>query len=174
MSDLYLRGSIRPEIENKAFIKGCKIAGASVLMVACSEFILPLLEFESLGIWSWLVGSSATSIGLFPYRKMKNFQKRPDILHADLRNLSLLHRQKPLFSIPWDQVESFYYLDSGTAVYGLAFTLKQPVKNIPMPLVLKCRKAHGVDLFLPYFSHSSFLLLENWFNQNLQDSELQE
>jgi len=172
MTDLYLRTSIRQETEQKAFARGCKIAGASVLMVACSEFLMPLLEFESLGLWSWLVGSGATSVGLIPYQKLKISKRKPDILHADGQKLQLLHRNKPLFSISWQEVESFYYLDSGRT-YGLAFTLKQPLKPASSQLsylLSKSRREHGVDLFLPYFSHGSFLLLEQWYTQSLQDN----
>lgn len=172
MADLYLRTSIRQETEKKAFVSGCKIAGAGVLMVACSEFLLPLLEFESLGLWSWLVGSGVTSLGLFPYQKLKTSKKKPDILHADEHKLQLLHRNEPIFTVSWQDVESFYFLDNGID-YGLAFTLKPSFKtslSLLSQLIAKSRKAHGVDLFLPYFSHGSFLLLEQWYTQNLQDN----
>lgn len=164
MSDLYLRTSIRPDMEKKMLVKSCKIAGAACALIACSEYLLPLLEFESLGLWSWLLGGSAAGLGIIPYGKVKSYKRNPDILQVNEQNVLLIQDGKATFNLSWQHVESFYHLDKGCD-YGLAFTLKQPVTTLPRSLTQKSRKEHGVDLFLPYFSHGSYLLLENWYAQ---------
>ncbi len=162
MTDLYLRTTVRQENQKRSRLKGWKIALAAAFFIAASEYLLPLLEIESLGIWSWLIGTSAVSFGVLPHRKLINQEKNPSILHSTENDFTFFQANKTLFTLAWDQVESFHYVDNGNE-YGLAFTLKEPIEGLSE----KCRKNHGVDLFLPYFSQASFMLLEKWRDQHV-------
>lgn len=167
MTDLYLRTSIRSEAEKDTLKTGCKAALAASSLIVGSEYVLPLLEFDTLGLWAWIVGGSTAGLGLLPYQRLKSQKKNPDILHSTEETISLFHGKTCLFTLSWDQIESFQYLDTGKE-YGLAFNLKAPLEGIWD----KCRKEHGVDLFLPYFSHASFLLLEKWRDQHVTVSSV--
>lgn len=162
MTDLYLRTAIRPEVQKKSKIRGWKIALAAGLFILAAEYLLPLLEIETLGIWSWLIGTSAAGLGVLPHQKLKNQEKNPDILHSNEEKLSFFQANKNLFTLAWDEIDSFHWVDNGKQ-YGLAFRLKTPIEGISE----KSRKQHGVDLFLPYFSQASYMLLEKWRDQHV-------
>lgn len=161
MSDLYLRTSVRKEAEATTRKQGWKVALAAVFFVAASELLLPLFEISPLGIWSWLIGTSAAGLGVIPHQKLKNQDKNPDVLHGTEQTLSFFQANKSLFTLAWNEIESFHYVDNGKD-YGLAFRLKAPLAGISE----KCREKYGVDLFLPYFSQGSYLLLEKWRSQH--------
>lgn len=163
MTDLYIRTRVRPEAQKTTFKKGWKIALAAALFIVASQYILVLLELETLSIWSWLIGSSAAGLGALPHQKLKRQEKNPDVLHSTEQTLTFFQANKTLFSLAWNQIDSFHYMDNGDN-YGLAFKLKTPVGG---PLSDKCRKDYGVDLFLPYFSQASFMLLEKWRDQHV-------
>lgn len=183
MSDLYLRTTVRPEVEKKAFKQVCKVCTGAAALIACSEFLLPLLQFEALGIWAWLLGGSCAGLGVMPYQRLKQHKVRPEILQINHNKISLVADSKSRFSLPWNEVDSFNYLDNGTN-YGLAFTLKPHTiqeiakdaskAHVPVELVQKSRKEHGVDLFLPFFSQGSYQMLESWYDQNVRDKVLDE
>ena len=162
MTDLYLRTAIRPEAQILTRKMCVKIALAAACFIAATEFLLPLLEVGSLGIWSWLIGTSAAGLGVVPHQKLKSQEKNPDILHSTEENLSFFQANKTLFTLAWDQINSFHFIDNGKE-YGLAFSLKTPLQGLSE----KARKEYGVDLFLPYFSQASFMLLEKWRDQHV-------
>lgn len=162
MTDLYLRTSIRPQAEKKTFKNSCKALIGAASVIAGSELLLPALEFAPFGIYAYLLGSSVLGLGLLARQKLRSFKKHPYMIHATDESLTLSQDNTPLFTINWDQIESFQYIDTGNQ-YGLAFTLKSPLKGISE----KCRKEYGVDLFLPYFSHATYLLLEKWHNEKV-------
>lgn len=161
MSDLYLRTSIRKEVEATTRKKGWKVALAALCFILASELLLPLFEISPLGIWSWLIGTSAAGLGAIPHQKLKNQDKNPDILHGTEETLSYFQANKSLFTLAWSEIESFHFIDTGRD-YGLAFNLKTPLKGISE----KCREKYGADLFLPYFSQGSYMLLEKWREQH--------
>ncbi|MCE5293406.1 MAG: hypothetical protein LLF94_02170 [Chlamydiales bacterium] len=162
MTDLYLRTAIRPEAHKITTKLGWKVALAAVLFICASEILLPLFEFTPLGIWSWLIGSSAAGFGILPHQKLKKQESNPDILHSNENTLSFYQAKKALFTLAWEQIDSFHFVDNGKD-YGLAFRLKAPIDGVSE----RCRKEYGVDLFLPYFSHASYLLLDKWRNQHV-------
>ncbi|MBS0637774.1 MAG: hypothetical protein JSS12_09700 [Verrucomicrobia bacterium] len=162
MGDLYLRTSIRKEAAETTRKKGWKVALAAAFFIAASEYLLPLFEIAPLGIWSWLIGTSAAGLGALPHQMLKNQDKNPDILHGTEKTLSFFQANKSLFTLAWNEIESFHYVDNGKD-YGLAFHLKTPLEGISD----KCRERHGVDLFLPYFSEGSYMMLEKWRTQHV-------
>lgn len=57
---------------------------------------------------------------------------------------------------------------------AISNTKKLPVSpykspQLPQFLIQKSKKTHGVDIFLPFFSQHSHLLLQQWYDQNLRD-----
>lgn len=162
MTDLYLRTAIREQTKRQTFKKSCLLALLAGLFVAAFEFFLPLMQLESFLLYSRLIGTSVFSLGALSHQKLKSQDKNPDVLHSTEEELSLFQANKALFTLAWNEIESFHYVDNGN-VYGLAFTLKTPLNG----MTEKCRKEHGVDLFLPYFSQASYLLLEKWRDQHV-------
>ena len=162
MTDLYLRTSVRPETQKKTFRKALFIVLSSLLLIAASEFLLPLLELESLNIWAWLSGFGACGYSAMSHQKLKAKEKNPDLLHGTEDKLSFFEANKQLFSLAWDEIESFHFLDNGKE-YGLAFKLKKPIEG----LTEKSKRTYGVDLFLPFFSQGSFMLLDKWRDQHV-------
>ncbi len=166
MADLYLRTHIREELHVKSRKKSWIVAIASILLIAFSELILPLLELETLGVWAWLAATGAAGLAVLPQQKLKRQEIKPDVIHSTEEKLSYFQNNRCIFTLPWAVIDSFHYLDAASR-YGLAFSLKTPVAGLSD----RCRKEHGVDLFLPYFSHSSFLLLEKWRDQHVQETK---
>ncbi len=162
MPDLYLRTAIKPEIEKRSRKIGRKALFIAASLVVTSEYVLPLLELETLGGWAWLAGSGLAGLGLIPHQRVSSRQKHPYILHSTEDSISLHKDNKCLLNIPWSQIESIQFIDRGKE-YGLAFILKSPLKSISK----RCRKRYGVDLFLPYFSQASFHMLEKWQNERI-------
>ena len=78
MTDLYLRTSIRSEAEKDTLKTGCKAALAASSLIVGSEYVLPLLEFDTLGLWAWIVGGSTAGLGLLPYQRLKSQKKNPE------------------------------------------------------------------------------------------------
>lgn len=169
MTDLYLRTSIRPDIHKETCRTGWKIAIAAACFIFATEFLLPLLELGSLGIWSWLIGTSTAGLGTLPLQMLKKQEKTPDIIHSTEQELSFFQANKSLFTLAWDEINSFHFIDTGKE-YGLAFSLKTPLEGFSD----KSRKSHGVDLFLPYFSRASFMLLEKWRDQHVETTALRQ
>jgi hypothetical protein len=163
MTDLYLRTAIRQDAEQKTFKRFWQTALAALLVIAASELLLPLLELETLGLAPWLFGSVASLVRGVQHWAMKRKEKNPNVLHSTEEEFSFYQANKSLFTLAWNQVVSFHFVDNGQN-YGLAFKLKTPLEGISE----KCRKEHGVDLFLPYFSNASFLLLEKWRDQHVR------
>ncbi len=163
MTDLYLRTNVRAEKKAAITKKSILMAIASLLFVLASEYLLAWLELSALCLFSRILGTSALGFSAFLHRKLASQEKNPDILHSDEKVLSFFRANKSLFSLSWQDIASFYYLDTGKD-YGLAFTLKSPIPNLSE----KCRKEHGVDLFLPDFSHGSYLLLEKWREEHVE------
>ena len=157
MKDLYLRTAIRPEAQKSSLKKSIMTICLAMIIISISELLLPLLEFEPLGIWAWLAGITTASFGVVMHQKLKMQEKNPNLLHGTEKNLSFYQANKKLFSLAWSQIDSFHFIDNGND-YGLAFKLKSPINSLSK----KSRKEYGVDLFLPFFSHGSFLLLEKW------------
>ena len=212
---LLLRTSVRPKMQRQALFRGCVTIGSTILLIWLAELLLPLAGLESLGIWRWLVSGSAIGASYLPYQKLRWQKAHPEILQANENELVLLREDKKIFSLSWEQIDSFHFLDRGSS-YGLAFTLKSPQETIrslintseedkkeinffnsslddfcrqerkeynnqkqPFPispyknallpqfLLQKSKKEYGVDLFLPFFSQHSHLLLQQWYDQNL-------
>ncbi|MBS0656191.1 MAG: hypothetical protein JSR46_10470 [Verrucomicrobia bacterium] len=214
---LMLRTSVRPKMQRQALIRGCLTLGSTVLLLWAVEQLLPIagFELESLGIWRWLASGGALGAGYLPYKRLRWQKAHPEILQANEKSLSLLRENEKVFSIDWEQVESFHFIDRKSS-YGIAFTLKSPQQalqsilsshegtkselsflsttlddfckqerkegadkpfpvspyktaNLPQFLLQKSKKRHGVDLFLPFFSEHSHLLLQQWYDQNVRD-----
>ena len=125
MTDLYLRTHIREEMHTKSRKLAWLGSVASILLVAISELILPLLELETLGVWAWLAATGAGGLSFIPRQKLKAQETKPDVFHSTEEKLSYFQNNRCLFTLPWAIIDSFHYLD-GKSQYGIAFKLKFP------------------------------------------------
>jgi len=212
MSKLLLRTSIRKQTKKHAAFLGVILAGIALSCLWVIEIILPLLGLESMGGWAWVLRGALVSSGFVPYQKVFWQKNHPDILEIDEDKICLCKDSTILFTLFWNQVESFTFLDRG-AVYGIAFTLKNeqaalqmfdkkarnnpetlsyllanlqelsqnpetasgemnresPYVAQPPPKIIleESRKKYGVDIFLPYFTERSYVMLEQWHKQTL-------
>lgn len=139
---LLLRTSVRPQIEKKVLVRGCMTIGVSVLLIWAVELILPTIGIESIGMWRWLAGSGALGAGYLPYKKLLQQKKHPEILQANDHEVILLRDKEKVFSISWNEIESFAFLDKGS-IYGLAFTLKTPISVIESLLPEQAKDEFG-------------------------------
>lgn len=213
MSTLLLRTSVRKQTQKYAVIKGTILAMIALCSLWIIEIILPLLGLESLGGWAWFLRGALASTGFVPYQKVSWQKNHPDVLKVDEDQIVLCKGEKAVFSIPWDKISHFTFLDRGS-VYGLAFTLKSSkvvlemfkdeekkdplthsfllssleelgksdnkkpnspyTAQLPPKVILqKSRKKYGVDVFLPYFTEHSHLMLKQWYAQSI-DQEISE
>ncbi len=162
MTELYLRTSLRPEKKAAVTKKSLALAFCSLLFVVASEYLFAWLELSVLCLFSRILGTGAIGFSALLQKRLFAKEKNPDILYSDERALSFFKANKSLFSLSWQDIASFHFVDTGKD-YGLAFTLKSPIPELSE----KCRKEHGVDLFLPDFSEASFFLLEKWRNEHV-------
>jgi len=163
MTDLYLRTMVRPEAQKQVRKQSLFAAFAALLFILANEFLLPWFQLDSFCLFSRALGTGAVGVSALYHRKFQLQDKQPDILHSTEESLSFFKANEALFTLSWDDIAAFHYVDSGKE-YGLAFTLKSAIPEVTD----RCRKEHGVDLFLPYFSHGSYLLLEKWRDQHVR------
>jgi len=179
MSVLLLRTTIRKETKRKALFYGLFLAFISLFGLWLVEFfMLPLVELESLGVWGWIFRACAVGSGFAPYKKIFYQKNYPDILKSTEDTITLSKEDAIVFTLPWGKIKTFTFIDKGT-LYGIIFSLKNESHDPKKLLQRLSRTTKGKEeistIFLPYFSERSYLMLEQWHKQNIeQEAPLEE
>ena len=123
MSTLMLRTTKQPIAKTWSLMKGLLFTVSALSAVWVFELVLPLLGVE-LGGLGWLLRGAALGTSWLPFRLGKTTAgKEPNVLFASDEKITLLHNDKELFMLYWNDIASFSYVDKNST-YGIAFVLK--------------------------------------------------
>ena len=160
---LMLRTSINQKLQKKLLRRGLSSLLTCLGILWIAEIFFPVAGIEDLSIWRWVASGGILSVSYFPYRQALQYKFRPEVLKITERLVILLRDDSEIFQMPWKDVEDIRFLEDETS-YGIAFSLQSSMEESAElhALKLQSKKHYGVDLFLPFFSESSFRLLQNW------------
>lgn len=141
-----IRSSIKPAMLRQVLFKGTlwALAGLGFLFV-CSLFFL-----EQFGFAIFAFGFFLIVLGLLPYKKLKYLELNPHEILV-LEEGLIYSQGKRRMNIPWNAIEKMDFRDTQNS-YGITLHLKDG------------------NLFLPYFSRSSFeALMDEKDDKDLKD-----
>jgi hypothetical protein len=160
---LLLRTHVSQKLERKLLRQAVSSLLSAFGILWLADLLLPLAGIEELGIWRFVAGGGIIGISYAPYYQILRYKLSPAMLRVTDDELILTRQGSEVFRVPWPLVEEFHFVD-GELCYGIAFSIS-PIEtrpSIPKRLHEQSKKAYGVDLFLPFFSESSYQLLQNW------------
>lgn len=173
-----IRSSVQPQLVQNILLRGTLLGAlGAFLLIFCSIFI-PEELLAKVGLPLFFISFGIITLGLLPYRKLKKLELRPHeiVIHSG-KEFIFAWQGAPCFTIPFDCVECIKSISSGS-YYGIAIKIRRLSKEKITVLngsfdlnsyVDKCRKKYSCDIFLPYFTQSSFQAFEEF----IKDEEIE-
>ena len=160
-----LRSQITPALKRSKALVGTVLASIGMTTLLFGSLFLSVEKLSLWGLPIFVLGFGFISWGLVPYRKINKLEVHPhEIVIKDDKSIRIYLRGKGAFTLPINSIDKIGYKDSDIN-YGIGIWLRQPVpekiivhdRTFNMPQYqLDSKKKFGCDLFLPYFSKSSF------------------
>lgn len=169
-----IRSSISSSLMRKTLMRGTVLGGIGALTLLYAGIFLPLQQMKMWGPILFLFGLGMITWGLFPYKRLKRLEEKPNRL--DIEGDDWLHfsaGEKSLFSIPMVAIDHLTYIEKSHS-YGIGLFLKNPIpqkiiindSNVDIEkFIQSSRKQYGCDLFLSYFSQRSYEMLNGFVQQ---------
>lgn len=157
------RSSIKPSVLRQTLLKGYFLAGAGILLLILPAIFMRVKTLTFFGPFSVFLSFLLITIGLLPTRRLKKLEIFPhEISFLSDAELLFSLKRKPSFILSLNEIENLTYKDF-ESLYGIAFFLtKDAVIKLVDPrfdmtrFQINSKKRYGCDLFLPYFSKTSF------------------
>lgn len=161
-----LRSTIHSELKRFKLIRGTLLGGVGILWLAYFGSFLPLQVLEIWGLPIFFIGLGLILAGLLPYRQLNKLEIHPhEIVFDEANSLNMRLYGKSTWTLPSQAIERMAYISVDRSTYGIAIWLKDsmPEKIIVHDLRFKMcqfleisQRKQGCDLFLPYFSKTSY------------------
>ena len=159
---IIIYNSINPGLKRQSLLQGtvCALFGVGFLFFGGIFLPEPVLSDWGLAIW----GASILliTLGLIPYKTLKQLEERPDSLKVTSEgNLKFYKRGNLEFSIPLDNIHEMKYFEK-KFLYGIGISLKEKqampeIRSLRLPIFSRPRIHYkGFDLFFLYFSERGF------------------
>lgn len=133
-----LKSSISSARMRHSLLRGTAYAALGLCIIILGGVFLPPEDLQIIGFPLYIVGGGLITYGLLPYRKLTLLEKNPSTLTIDRGYLTWRRHNKPLVSIPAQDIKSFSY-NSDPLHYGIHISLTT-----------------GRYIFMPYFSKHTY------------------